>query len=144
MVVRVWHVGVLVLAVASIAAWMVLSSGGGSKPSHAAFVARANAICVAGNRRLNAIHNDSTAALAGMDDMIGKLNALTPPARDAAAFASLLASLHELRAGDSSLFVAMKSGDTAKARVLAAQYEPMFKRGRTTALKLGLTSCLIN
>jgi hypothetical protein len=143
---------------AMLAAGALAGCGGSSSTSTSAdsganFVAQANQICAAVNRKIAALPAINTPAevikslpqeVAVITAAVGQLKALTPPADHKAIADQLTSGLGQEGALLQQIVAALKAGDAAKLKSLATRETSLNTTDGARAKSLGLTECTKN
>jgi hypothetical protein len=145
------------LCVWSLLAAVALAGCGGSarkQPlSKAQFVSRANAICVTGNRRINALQKPTdvpgiatymAAALPIAEEAQTNLDALVPPTLDQKRYAYLLGIIAQSVSEISEVRSAAEAGDEQRVQRLSNDLAALQQRENGANEELGLKQCVSN
>ena len=124
--------------------------GGGDRLSKDEYAAKANALCAAFNKEVNAtgVLRVTEGITAGMDKLlpfekklIADLKALKPPTDEEATAKKAIAFGEQVYAGETKLNAALKSGDMTKAQKLISEIEVPGNQADTLFTQLGATEC---
>jgi hypothetical protein len=117
-----------------------------SKLSDAAFTSKADAICNAANAATAKLSGSGGAAAVKsaeelLSTMIGRLQALSPPADRAAAFSSFLTEVKYVESLLKQLGAAAAARDSAKIASIETQVPGFESKGKAEATAAGIKSC---
>ena len=126
------------------------STSGGAAPK-ADYLARAKPICDAVTARIDGLpepgdNKDEKLKIldqraAALTEALGKLKALTPPAKDEASVKLILDHLDGVLADTTGQAAAIRSGDTVKAAQLEARFDGDESIAKNAAIAYGLGDC---
>jgi hypothetical protein len=136
---------------------VALAGCGGSAHEHplskAQFVSRADAICVTGNKRINALQKptgmsgiatDMAEALPIGEEAQAKLDALVPPISDQARYTRLLGIIAQTVSKVSEVRGAAEAGEEQLVRRLSNDLAALQQRENGASEELGLKQCVSN
>ena len=131
--------------------------GGGAVHEHplskAQFLSRADAICVTGNKRINALQKPTdmpgiatymAEALPIAEEVQTKLNALVPPTLDKGRYSRLLGMLAQAVSKVSEVRSAAEAGEEQRVRRLNNDLAALQQRENGANEELGLKQCVSN